>query len=94
MTYANWDKTDIQTKIKFLIKFKITSVATDFTIYKGSMTCEKHSQVKHTVKLVYNEHGAMRSHLPGANSTSKSNLETFPNKHFMYTTSTLHGYIT
>jgi len=35
MTYANWDKTDIQTKIKFLIKFKITSVATDFTIYKG-----------------------------------------------------------
>jgi len=58
------------------------------------MTCEKHSQVKHTVKLVYNEHGAMRSQLQGANSTSKSILATFPYKHFMYTTSTLHGYIT
>ena len=58
------------------------------------MTREKHSQFKHTVKLVYNEHGAMTSQLPGANSTSKSIFATFPYKHFMYKTTTLHGYIT
>jgi hypothetical protein len=58
------------------------------------MTCEKHSQVKLTVRLVYNEHGAMRPQLPAAYSNSKSNLAVFPHKHFMDTTSTLYGYMT